>query len=141
MIGDADADDWWANPLAPLPGTSLGPLAAIPDGEMREFQFGEGRRVFSLLVARRGEGARAYVNVCPHVWLPLTFRGTRLMSADGQRIVCSNHFAEFAVDDGRALSGPVESGRGLTRVPVHVDADGNLVVGQSPSTPRKEGTT
>ena len=140
MIGDAAVDDWRADPLAPLPGTSLGPFAAIPDGELREFRFGVGRRVFSMLVARRGSEPRAYVNVCPHVWLPLTFRGTRLLSADGQRIVCSNHFAEFAVDDGRALSGPVEPGGGLTRVPVHVDGVGDLVVGQLPPALHTKGT-
>ena len=58
---------------------------------------------------------KAYVNACPHVWLPLTFRSPRLLSEDGERLTCSNHLAEFAVDDGRALSGPVEPGCGLPR--------------------------
>jgi len=115
----------------PAPGTSLGPLQAIPDASVREFQFGEGRRIFSMLVVRRGAEVRAYVNACPHVWLPLTFRSPRLLSADGERLVCSNHLAEFAVEDGRALSGPVEPGCGLERVPVYVNAGGELVIGES----------
>ena len=122
---------WDEMPLAPARGTSLGPLAAIEDASVREFQFGSGRRIFSMLAVRRGSEVRAYVNACPHVWLPLTFRGSRLLSADGERLVCSNHFAEFAVDDGRALSGPVEPGCGLARVPVHVDARGDVVIGEA----------
>ena len=120
---------WRANPLAPEPGTSLGALDAIPDRAVREFQFGAGRRVFSMLVVRRGDDVRAYVNACPHVWLPLTFRGSRLLSADGERLVCSNHFAEFSVDDGQALSGPVEPGCGLAAIPVHVNELCEIVIG------------
>jgi nitrite reductase/ring-hydroxylating ferredoxin subunit len=126
-----NATCWDTYPLAPAPGTSLGPLQAIPDNAVREFQFGEGRRVFSMLVVRRDTDVRAYVNACPHVWLPLTFRSPRLLSEDGERLVCSNHLAEFAVEDGRALSGPVEPGCGLERVPVHVSAAGELVVGEA----------
>src|SRR5688500_5718463 len=124
-----DDPPWNDSPQAPAPGTSLGPLSGIADCSVHEFQFGEGRRVFSMLAIRRGDDVKAYVNACPHVWLPLTFRSPRLLSEDGERLTCSNHLAEFAVDDGRALSGPVEPGCGLIRVPVHVDARGEVVIG------------
>jgi nitrite reductase/ring-hydroxylating ferredoxin subunit len=114
---------------APAPGTSLGPLSDIPDGEAKEYVFGTGRRVFSMLVVRRGGDARAYVNACPHVWLPLTYRSGSVVSADGEQLVCSNHFAKFSVEDGRALSGAVPPGCGLTRVPIHVDAENRLIIG------------
>ncbi|MBP2228999.1 nitrite reductase/ring-hydroxylating ferredoxin subunit [Azospirillum agricola] len=124
---------WRRDPNAPAPGTPLGPLDAIHDGGVREFRFGEGRRIFSLLVVRRGVEARAYVNACPHVWLPLTYRHDRVVSGDGRRLICSNHAAEFAVEDGSPLSGP---GAGpatpdcrLTAVPVHVDERGQLRIG------------
>ena len=76
-----------------------------------------------------GDDAYAYVNACPHVWLPLTYRSGSVVSADGGRLVCSNHYAEFSVEDGSALSGPVTPGCGLTPVPVHVDAHGSLIIG------------
>ena len=117
----SDMGEWRKSPQAPAPGTSLGPLNDIPDGEAREYVFGTGRRVFSMLVVRRGSDAYAYVNACPHVWLPLTFRASGIVSADGRRLVCSNHFAQFSVDDGRALSGPVRPGCGLTPVPIHIE--------------------
>jgi nitrite reductase/ring-hydroxylating ferredoxin subunit len=122
-------EEWRKSPQAPAPGTSLGPLSDIPDGEAREYVFGTGRRVFSMLVVRRGRDARGYVNACPHAWLPLTYRSSNIVSADGERLVCSNHFAEFSVDDGRALSNTVPPGCGLTPVPIHMDAKGYLIIG------------
>ena len=124
-----ETGSWRESRFAPSPGTSLGRLEAFPDRAVRELQFGVGRRVFSMLVVRRGDDVRAYVNACPHVWLPLTFRGNRLLSADGERLVCSNHFAEFSVDDGRALSGPVEPDCGLAAIPVHVNHRCEVVIG------------
>jgi nitrite reductase/ring-hydroxylating ferredoxin subunit len=125
-------EEWRKSPQAPAPGTSLGPLSDIPDGEAREFVFGTGRRVFSMLVVRRGGDTRAYVNVCPHAWLPLTYRSNNIVSADGERLVCSNHFAEFSVNDGRVLSATQTPGCGLTPVPVHVDAKNCLIIGNRP---------
>ena len=124
-----NSEEWRKSPQAPAPGTSLGPLSDIPDGEAKEYVFGTGRRVFSMLVVRRGGDARAYVNACPHAWLPLTYRSSSVVSADGERLVCSNHFAKFSVEDGRALSGAVPPGCGLTRIPVHVDAENRLTIG------------
>ncbi|HEX8374681.1 MAG TPA: hypothetical protein VF606_05830, partial [Geminicoccaceae bacterium] len=64
-------------------------------------------------------------------YLPLTWRGPRVLSSDGERLRCSNHGAEFAVTDGRGLSGP-GSACGLTAVPLHVDADGTVHVDDGP---------
>lgn len=38
-----DTASWRTNRLAPAPGTSLGPLDAIADPSVREFQFDDGR--------------------------------------------------------------------------------------------------
>ena len=130
MTGNHEA--WRRNAHAPAPGTSLGPLVNIADQTAKEFVFGQGRRIFSMLVVRRGDSARAYVNACPHVWLPLTFRSGSVISADGERLVCSNHFAEFSVKDGCPLSGPVDPEAGLTPVPIHVDAQGSIIIGIPP---------
>jgi nitrite reductase/ring-hydroxylating ferredoxin subunit len=122
------ADTWRRKANAPVPGTSLGPLADMPDHAGREFRFGE-TRVFSMLVVRRGDEVRGYLNLCPHQFLPLTYRSDGVVSGDAQKIVCSNHQAEFAVDDGCALSGPIPEGCALTPVPLHVDAEGLVRIG------------
>ena len=118
-------------PRVPAAGTSLSRFDGLADGAVREVALGDERDPLSLIVVRRGDDVKAFVNVCPHVFLPLTFRSARLLSADGLRLVCSNHFAEFAIDDGRALSGPVAPGCALDRVPVHVSVDGDIVVGEA----------
>jgi nitrite reductase/ring-hydroxylating ferredoxin subunit len=124
-----EAQGWRENPLAPVPGTCIGSLDDIPEEGVKELVFGTGRRVFSMLLVRCGSGVRAYVNACPHVWLPLTFRSPRVLSADRERLVCSNHHAEFSVEDGAALSGPVTPGCRLASIPVQVGADGELIIG------------
>jgi hypothetical protein len=37
----------------------------------------------ALLVVRRGDDLRAYLNVCPHQYLPLTYRGERVLAPTG----------------------------------------------------------
>ena len=86
---------------------------------------------------RRADGRdaelRAYLDLCPHVLLPLTRRGQRVLSGDGERLRCTKHGAEFAVADGRGLSGP-GSACGLTPVPLRLEPDGTVRVADGPGT-------
>ncbi|HVF63046.1 MAG TPA: Rieske 2Fe-2S domain-containing protein [Casimicrobiaceae bacterium] len=116
---------------APPDGTSLGPLRDIDDGDVREFRFGEDRRAFSMLVIRKGNDAFAYVNECPHQFLPLNYRAHPVITADGERIVCGNHYAEFSVRDGCAKAGVVDPDACLTRIPVRIDMRRQVVIGTS----------
>ncbi len=115
-------------------GAALGLLDDFPDPSATPVSYRtEGRQV-GLLVVRRGRELRAYLDSCPHVFLPLTQRGRRVLSADGERLRCTNHGAEFAVADGRALGGPT-NGCGLTPVQIEVGADGTVRVGdEAPAT-------
>jgi nitrite reductase/ring-hydroxylating ferredoxin subunit len=90
------------------------------------YRDGSGREV-AVLVVRRGDGLRAFLDLCPHQFLPLTWRGRRVLSADGERLRCSNHGAEFAASDGQGISGP-GSACGLTPVPLRVDPGGTVRV-------------
>jgi len=71
---------------------------------------------------------QAYEDSRPHQYLPLTYRGSHVLSEDGQRLRCTNHGAEFAVSDGRVLSRPAQ-GIGLTKVPIRLEPDGCVMVG------------
>ena len=86
---------------------------------------------------RRADGRdaelRAYLDLCPHVLLPLTRRGQRVLSVDGERLRCTKHGAEFAVADGRGLSGP-GSACSLTCVPLRLEPDGTVRVADGPGT-------
>ena len=81
----------------------------------------------SVLVVRRGAEIRAWRNVCPHHWLPLTYRSAQILSADGARLRCSNHGAEFSVEDGQPLADAALP-CGLEPVPVQIDETGQVVL-------------
>jgi nitrite reductase/ring-hydroxylating ferredoxin subunit len=79
-----------------------------------------------IVVVRSGAEVRAFRNLCPHQWLPLTYRSPNILSADGRRLRCSNHGAEFRVEDGRPLDASLPCG--LEPVPVQVDAEGRVML-------------
>jgi nitrite reductase/ring-hydroxylating ferredoxin subunit len=61
----------------------------------------------------------AYVNSCPHIGTPLDWAPNRFLSADGTRIVCATHGAEFGIADGVCYRGPC-MGEKLESVPVEI---------------------
>jgi nitrite reductase/ring-hydroxylating ferredoxin subunit len=111
----------------------LGRLRDFPDRQAvsASYRGADGGREVGVLVVRRGEELRAYLDLCPHQYLPLTWHGRKVLSADGERLRCSNHGAEFAAEDGRGVCGP-GSACGLTPVPLHVDGDGTVRVDEAP---------
>lgn len=111
---------------APGGSPTLGSLADFPDGAVVPARYRDGGREVAILVVRLGAELRAYLHLCPHQYLPLTWRGGRALSGDGERLRCTNHGAEFAVADGRALSGPGD-GCGLTPVPLRVEPDFSFI--------------
>ena len=112
-------------------GAVLGRLQDFPDGAATPARCVTDGREVAVLVVRRGTELRAYLDLCPHQCLPLTWRSPRVLSTDGERLRCTNHGAEFAVADGRGLSGP-GSACGLTPVPLRLDPDGTVRVGGGP---------
>ena len=95
----------------------IGALELFPNGAATPASYYDGRRERAIIVIRNGLVLHAYEDVCPHQSLPLTYCGARVMSVDGERLRRSNPGAEFAVADGRAVSGPGQ-GAGLTKVPI-----------------------
>jgi nitrite reductase/ring-hydroxylating ferredoxin subunit len=107
----------------------VGWLEDFPERSATPIRYRAGQREVWAIVVRRDGQLSAYLDECPHMFLPLTQRGRRVLSADGERLRCTNHGAEFAVADGRALSGPVD---GLTPVAIDVGADGSVLVKDGP---------
>ena len=66
MTGNPFAPDdgpaWRRHPHAPAPATVLGRLGEIEDPGVRVLAFGAGRRVFSMLLVRRGDTVRAFLD-------------------------------------------------------------------------------
>jgi len=130
-LSKPDPTLWRLRPRAPMPGTALGPLDDIPDGDAREYVFGRGTTVFSMFVVRRGRSVYGYLNICPHYSSPLNYRAGQFLSEDKSHIRCTAHFAEFRIEDGYGVRGAAER-CWLDPVPVHVEND--IIVLSQPET-------
>ncbi len=116
-------DAWKSYPGAPLEGAVICQLDDTRDGDATCFEL-DG---FPLIILRRGADLRAFVNACPHQYLPLNHKGDRLLSADGATIRCTNHSAGFDADTGEGIEG-LGLGACLDLIPVSVSR-GQVVVG------------
>ncbi len=114
---------WETYPGAPAPGDALCDLADIPDPGTHSVNIGD----FSVLLARRGGQVWAYVNACPHQYLPLDYRAADVLSADRAKLICSNHDAVFDVETGTGLGG-FGQGCALDPVPVAIGASGRISI-------------
>ena len=100
-------------------------LDDLPDGGTRGFPPAQGGFT-GLFALRRGERVQVWVNACPHLGVSLDWMPGQFLSADGTRIVCSTHGAQFRLDDGLCVKGPCQGDR-LEAVPVEV-RDGDVLV-------------
>jgi len=97
-------------------------LDRLQDGALLEVEATIAGDAESLILHRRGEAIRAWLNVCPHAgrrldWAP----GRFLISRDGL-LVCAAHGASFELEDGTCIAGPCR-GDALRAVPVRVQDD------------------
>jgi nitrite reductase/ring-hydroxylating ferredoxin subunit len=97
----------------------------IPDGKARGFPPRD-KSYRSLFAIRRGQHAFVYINECPHAGAELEYAQDRFLSADGQRIICFAHNAQFVVESGACTGGPC-TGQSLAAVPVNIE-NGMLMI-------------
>lgn len=107
---------------------ALGRLVDFPEDAATAITYERDGRSTALFVVHQDTRLVAYLDMCPHQYLPLTWRGRRVLSADGTRIRCSSHGAEFAVEDGRPLGGPGD-GSGLTAIALRIEAGAVYLAG------------
>ncbi|RWU17128.1 (2Fe-2S)-binding protein [Pseudomonas alkylphenolica] len=84
---------------------ALCPLEHLEEGQAIGFDpFNSGHdSVFALM--HRG-ALRVYRNSCPHLDVRLEYRKDRFLSANGQRVICYAHGAQFMPDSGECVFGP-----------------------------------
>lgn len=118
---------WQHKAHAPTSGTVLCKLDDIKDGAAKGFDFGEGREIFRMLVARRDTTVYGYLNECPHAFTPLDFMPDEFMDMGGEYLNCATHGALFNVDDGLCIAGPCRD-QYLTAIAVKLKGDDVVVV-------------
>jgi nitrite reductase/ring-hydroxylating ferredoxin subunit len=84
------------------------PLSSLPQGATTA--------AGNLFAVHHPAGITVYINACPHLGVPLDWLPGRFLNADGTRIICATHGAEFLLDTGQCVRGPCK-GDYLTRVP------------------------
>lgn len=89
-----------------LPTTVLASIDQLPEGQLVEREVSLAGELESVLLLRRGEQVRAWLNLCPHAGRRLDYApGMFLLSAGGE-LVCPVHGATFELDAGACTSGP-----------------------------------
>lgn len=73
-----------------------------------------------IFVVRDGDDAFAYVNICPHRFLPLNWKPDVFLNFQKTRILCVVHAATFDLRDGSCMGGPCP-GQGLEPIPLNVE--------------------
>ena len=111
---------WRDISTAPDPGTVVCTIDEVEG--VRAFDLSG----FPLLVIRDAAGLRGFVNLCPHQYLPLDYRGGNILSADGARLICSSHQAQFDAESGEVCIGPASCG--LDGIPLRQDGS-NITIG------------
>ena len=101
----------------PAVGTFICTLDELDNPGARGFTFGSGSTAFNFFIVRKGENAFAYVNECPHAFLPLNRITTKYLTLDEEKILCAAHAASFQIEDGLCTGGPC-AGRTLLSVPL-----------------------
>ena len=91
----------------------------LPDGEAVAIDalLPEGEE--SLVVLRRGDQVRAWLNICPHAGRRLDWAPGKFLLSKGL-LVCAAHGASFRTDDGECVGGPCRGER-LRAVPLRVE--------------------
>ncbi len=106
-------------------GTEASPLialSALADGVPAEVEATVDGSAESLVLLRRGDKVRAWLNICPHAGRRLDWAPGRFLLSKGQ-LVCAAHGATFETDAGLCVAGPCR-GQSLRAVAVAVIGDG-----------------
>lgn len=117
--------DWQTLENAPAPGTVLCQFASLVNGEPQEYSFAadQAAPAFRVLVHRHGDKVSAYVNQCPHQWLPLNRGDGKFVEWSEHQVMCAHHSAVFDLArSGICLMGPCQ-GSNLIAVPVGIVRD------------------
>jgi len=101
----------------PTVGTVICTLDELDNPGARGCICGNGADAFNFFIVRKGESAFAYVNECPHAFLPLNRITTKFLTLDEEKILCAAHAASFQIEDGLCIGGPC-AGKALLPLPL-----------------------
>ena len=102
-------------------------LADVPDNGAFGVEAPVHGTVEAVLLLRRGDEVRAYLNVCPHAGRRLDWAPGKFLKSREGLLVCAAHGASFELVDGACVAGPCR-GSSLRTIAVSV-VDGEVLLG------------
>ena len=110
------------------PGDVLCPLDDLSDpGSKGPFLVTLEDEETEIFLTRKDGEVRAYLNVCPHRYMPLNWKDDAFLTFDKTKILCVVHAALFNIEDGSCAT--MHAFEGLTPVTVAVEDDNVRLVG------------
>ena len=85
---------------------------------------GQGEDELDVLIVRAGGDVNAFINCCPHQFIPLETFPNHFLTEDKRHLVCSGHGALFELGSGICTRGPC-AGQALDRLAI-TRQDGSL---------------
>lgn len=100
----------------------LATLSSLEDGEFIEVEALVDGLPESIILLRDGDGARAWLNICPHAGRRLDWAPGKFLKSREGGLVCAAHGASFESREGVCIAGPCRGDR-LRQVAVEVVDD------------------
>jgi nitrite reductase/ring-hydroxylating ferredoxin subunit len=92
-------------------------IAELLDPGTKNVVLGEGEDALDIIIIQTKGTRYAYINCCPHQFIPLETFPNHFLTEDKRFFLCSGHGARFELDTGVCHSGPC-LGRGLDRLAI-----------------------
>ena len=87
----------------------------LADPGTRNVVLGEGEDELDIIIVQTNGTRHAYVNCCPHQFIPLETFPNHFLTEDKKNLVCSGHGALFELATGVCVRGPC-LGKALDRL-------------------------
>ena len=104
-------------------------IAELADPGTRNVVLGQGEEELDIVIVQTKGARHAYINCCPHQFIPLETFPNHFLTEDKKYLVCSGHGARFVLDTGACYSGPCH-GKGLDRLAI-AERDGAIYLDES----------
>jgi nitrite reductase/ring-hydroxylating ferredoxin subunit len=104
-------------------------IAELADPGTKNVVLGDGEDALDIIIVQTKATRHAYVNCCPHQFIPLETFPNHFLTEDKRFLLCSGHGARFELDTGACHSGPC-FGRGLDRLTIE-EKDGGVYLAES----------
>jgi nitrite reductase/ring-hydroxylating ferredoxin subunit len=105
--------------------------ADIADPGTANVVLGPGEDDLDVLIVKSAGQVQAYINCCPHQFIPLETFPNHFLTEDKRHLVCSGHGALFELQTGFCTWGPCE---GLALDPLKVvERDGSVYLAEDSS--------